>query len=705
MLVANDLIQSSISRQPDLDSAISAVSGKNPVQFESRALLDQRKEVLRRQSAEFPEFALERLLGKNDLLPFNYFLRGQRAGKAVARILVKNADDDLVAYGTGFMISPVLMMTNKHVLPTDGDVHTSQLEFGYEQDVSGSINNSVVFDLDPTTFFYADPLLDFSITAVRPKDVTGQHLLSDYGYLLLNPEKGKVALGEYLSIIQHPDGREKKIAIRENQVVDHDSSPDHIWYKTDTTPGSSGSPVFNDQWQLVALHHMGVPDTDAAGNYIMKDGSTVAPGTPQIDADKLVWKANEGVRVSRIVQILGERKAGDPLVQHILETGVPVEAKTTSAAAEEKPTIIKRNPQPLTAMENNTNTNSLTFTVPLNISISLGSPLQAPAVTTAVQRPFAIDEASLVVDPDYNNRVGFVNDFLGVLVKMPEVKPELAGEVTALKDNGGKVLKYHHFSVVMSKPRKMAWFTGVNIDSVSWARLKDQIPSRKEIGADTWRLDPRLEPGDQIPKEFYKGNDFDIGHQVRREDPIWGQTIDFAIKCNNDTFHLSNACPQHREFNQGLAPANPGDTTSGKTLWQGLENFILDNARQNGLKVNVFTGPVLGKDDKEYQNTGILVPEAFWKVVVIPKASGGLSATAYLVSQASLIDKMMEDFVFGKYRTYQVAVKHIEDLTGLSFGLAQFDPLDHLPLNANEALELQRPAKIRVLNSVHDIVF
>ncbi len=46
-------------------------------------------------------------------------------------------------------------------------------------------------------------------------------------------------------------------------------------------------------------------------------------------------------------------------------------------------------------------------------------------------------------------------------------------------------------------------------------------------------------------------DDFDIGHHVRREDPVWGDTAEFAIKCNDDTFHSTNACPQHKNFNQG----------------------------------------------------------------------------------------------------------------------------------------------------------
>lgn len=700
MFVSQDLIQQSINRQPDLDKLIADVSGKNPAQFETGDMLAQRLTVLSKQEAEPPAFALERLIGKSDLLPFNYLQKGLQAGRAVGRILVKDTGGTLIAYGTGFMISPELMMTNKHVLPTANDAKCSQLEFGFELDGSGNLSTTVTFDLDPDQFFYPDPNFDFSIVAIRPADVSGTQQLSSYGFLVLNPEKGKVALGEYLSIIQHPDGREKQIAIRENQVVDHTGDDDYIWYKTDTAPGSSGSPVFNDQWQLVALHHMGVPETNANGDYVTTDGKIVPKDAPEIDADKLQWKANEGIRVSRIVSILQQARPGDPLIQAVLYTAAQAQAGITLPAAPESKAI--NSPANPITMETN---NNLTFTVPLNITVSLGQNPQATAPQAIALNVLAFDEAKLVIDPDYSNREGFDKQFLGTLVDLPKIKAGRLAEVTPVKTTTDNVLKYHHFSVVLNRPRKMAWFTAVNIDSASWAKLKDQIPSRKDIGADTWNLDPRLDDADQIHKEFYKGNDFDIGHQVRREDPVWGPDLAFAIKCNNDTFHLANACPQHKEFNQGTGPADPGDTTTGKTLWQGLENYILDNAHTYGLKVNVYTGPVLNPSDKVFEQTGIQIPEAFWKVVVLQKSSGGLSATAYLVSQASLIEKMMEDFVFGKYRTYQVAVKHIEELTGLSFNLSAYDPLNHLPLNANEALEVEKSPKIKVINSVHDIIF
>ncbi len=47
---------------------------------------------------------------------------------------------------------------------------------------------------------------------------------------------------------------------------------------TDTAPGSSGSPVFNDQWEVVALHHMGVPKRNEHGDLLTLEGSHLGAG-------------------------------------------------------------------------------------------------------------------------------------------------------------------------------------------------------------------------------------------------------------------------------------------------------------------------------------------------------------------------------------------------------------------------------------------
>jgi endonuclease G len=156
----------------------------------------------------------------------------------------------------------------------------------------------------------------------------------------------------------------------------------------------------------------------------------------------------------------------------------------------------------------------------------------------------------------------------------------------------------------------------------------------------------------------------DRGHLVRRLDPAWGDSFEQAKVANDDTFHFTNCCPQHKNFNQN-------DTT-----WAGLEDYILDNAIAQDLRVSVFTGPVLSDQDPHYRE--VQLPRQFWKVVALVKEGGSLSATAYLLSQESLLDDL-EGFEFGAYKTYQVTVRKVEELTSLDFGrLKDDDPAESL---------------------------
>ena len=112
--------------------------------------------------------------------------------------------------------------------------------------------------------------------------------------------------------------------------------------------------------------------------------------------------------------------------------------------------------------------------------------------------------------------------------------------------------------------------------------------------------------------------------------------------------------------------------------------------------MSVFTGPVLADNDPEYR--GIQLPRQYWKVVAMVKADGKLSVTAYLLSQADLIDELEEAFVFGQYRTFQVRVEKIEKLTGLNFGVLKATQ----PPIVNEALT-NEGARPSALESFADI--
>ena len=159
------------------------------------------------------------------------------------------------------------------------------IEFNFQDGVDGRPLDVTLLPLDPDRFFLADDERDFALVAVRATAAE----LAPFGFNPLIEAEGKAIIGEYVTIVQHPRGEKKQVALRENKIVD---IPDRfLHYAADTEPGSSGSPVFNDQWEVVALHHASVP----------------AP-----DHQELGGFMNEGIRVSRILKFVREQPLDPP---------------------------------------------------------------------------------------------------------------------------------------------------------------------------------------------------------------------------------------------------------------------------------------------------------------------------------------------------------------------------------------------------------
>lgn len=286
----------------------------------------------------------------------------------------------------------------------------------------------------------------------------------------------------------------------------------------------------------------------------------------------------------------------------------------------------------------------------------------------------------------FAGRKGFVKD--GYLKDVSTPWPTLsAGASAGLAvpsdgPNEAGELRYTHFGVKYSGHLRMPLMTAVNIDGGDAVRIKRS--------GDQWFADGRIPLDVQLVAANFKDLEIDRGHMVRREDPNWGED---AERANFDTFHYVNAAAQHSRLNQG------------KQLWQGLENYILDSARTDGFKLCVFTGPVLSDELEEID--GAVVPLEFWKLVAaVNKETGGLHATAYLLSQGDLIRNLLEKrsqsegvegLNLGAYRTFQIAIADLAEATGHDFshyvaadplagnteapanaGLPRFVPLDEL---------------------------
>jgi endonuclease G len=565
---------------------------KGIIDFEELARREARKALVHPNDG----LALERIIGRSDLLEINFLDLGRKAARPVGRLQVRDIAGRVVEFGTGFLVSPNLLITNNHVLPEAENALRSLVDFDYEDDEQFLPRTPVTFQLQPERFFHTSIELDFTIVAVSPSALDGDRELSSFGYLPLIEKAGKVLIGEYVAIVQHPGGSTKKIALRNNKVID--VFDDYIHYTTDTDPGASGSPVYNDTWQVVAVHHAGVKRRDLSGRILSVDGSV---WTPEMGDERIAYVANEGVRVTSILKNLRDLVGLSPERQQLLDELFIVSATSTRDTA-------------------------------------------AP--------PAGPIESAERVDEDYVNALGYNPEFLGVRVDLPTLSAALSADAAPRSDGRGVVLDYTHFSLVMSRSRRMALYTAVNIDG----------KRRKKIARerDRWYYDPRLAREHQAGPDLYARNDLDRGHLVRREDPVWGRA---AGRANEDSFHFTNASPQHKHLNQ--------------RTWRELEDYVLNNADVHDLKVTVFTGPVFRVDDMVYRGSYQL-PAEFWKIVVICREDCTLSATAYLQTQKNLIENL--EFAYGAYRTYQVPVTRIETLTGLDFG-----PLrDHDPAAAGE---------------------
>ncbi|REE73077.1 endonuclease G [Rhodococcus wratislaviensis] len=560
------------------------------------------------ESDALPEQVLEKIINTADFVGVRYLDAGAAAARSIGRVNIRDARGTLQGYGTGFLVSPTLLLTNHHVLPNADTARSSVIEFDYQDGIDGKPRPVQMFPLDPGRFYLADRERDFALVAVGAEPGT----LAQFGFNPLIQAEGKAVIGEFVTIVQHPRGEKKQIALRENRIVD---IPERfLHYSADTEPGSSGSPVFNDQWEVVALHHASVraPQHTEFGGVL-----------------------NEGVRISRILEYVRAQNL-TPQSRDLVDDIVHAErtAPTVSPAVERE--------------------REVTVRVPLEITVRLGS-VDSPAATRRPAEPEAIS-----IDPDYSTRGGYDANFLRTPLPLPRpATPSVASPE----------LKYHHFSVVMHRERALALFTAVNIDGT-----QSQSPRRD---SDRWILDPRLPADQQTGEDVYRDNPLDRGHLVRRLDPAWGPR---AKAANDDTFHFTNCTPQHHSFN------------AGQTLWLGLEDYVLKNADNADLAVSVVTGPVLAPDDPEYR--GVALPRQFWKTVAMVKQDGGLSVTGYLLSQAALLDEFAEGeeaFSYGAYRTFQVPVRRIAQLTGLVLDPhIAADPLERIEASALPR-ELIRP--------------
>jgi hypothetical protein len=182
------------------------------------------------------------------------------------------------AAGTGFLVGPDVVLTNWHVVrdTVNGDgLGALTCRFDYYRLVNGSRNPGISVEVAKNGCVSHRPFSEAETTATPDKPPPTDNEL-DYALLRLaigpdnfgDQPRGWIALperaletpaGTPVLIVQHPDGAPLKLALDTNAVIGSNANQTRIRYATNTEAGSSGSPCFDMEWNLFALHHYGDP--------------------------------------------------------------------------------------------------------------------------------------------------------------------------------------------------------------------------------------------------------------------------------------------------------------------------------------------------------------------------------------------------------------------------------------------------------------
>ena len=647
---------------------------------------------------------------RDNFMPVSFLATGAGVARAVARVRNRAAG----TLGTGFMCSPGLFITNFHVIGSPAEARSAIVEFDF---VDGGQTGPTRYRLNPDACFVFDEVVerDYVIIALGARH-SGQLPAEAFGWCPLSPAGNKHSIGEFANIIQHPDGREKEVVLQDNLIAARSDFALH--YVADTEGGSSGSPVFNNEWQVIALHHWGSAFQEFNPRGFFRPSSV-----------------NEGIRTSQILVDVGNKRSGmgqgeRRLIDEMLRLGAMVSpAEVMGGCHTPLPGEGPGSHSEAYGSADGITRKGSTWTVPIKINVAIPGAC-APGDDHDVKPPQNGGGIDLPDGPEARLPLvgeGYRPDFLDEhIIELPKLKAAQKKLIAPLKEpdkfpaaKPGE-LQFTHFSVVVNKERKIPFFGACNVDgktlfgiSSSDRTLRDYRdrddpifaadPLEDAEGGHSWRPDHRIEKSHQTIETWYRGKnkliprddtddadtyiaeaDFDRGHIVRRTEPIWGDD-DAGKAANRQTFNHSNAAPQTPQFNQNDDRA-PDEIEAGEETrsWYAMEVAILRAALNDDTKMNVFTGPIFEDDDPFYDGGKPAggrrqVPLTFWKIAVWEE-DGDLKSLAMKYSQAfSLLKAEAEaaaaagrealddaDELF-MLRDFLTTVSDIEKRAGLTF--------------------------------------
>lgn len=197
-----------------------------------------------------------------------------------------------------------------------------------------------------------------------------------------------------------------------------------------------------------------------------------------------------------------------------------------------------------------------------------------------------------------------------------------------LKDRSEKILKRSNYTISYNRNwNQPNW--------VAWELNKNETKGRNNRNEE-FTADPDLAEAYQVESYDYSGSGYDRGHMCPAGDNH------FDAKAMNESFYMSNICPQNHELNAGK--------------WNDLEIACRKWANRYQ-QLFIVCGPIIDKRNgkrigKEHE---IIVPEKFFKVILITSTK-----------TARAIGYIFENN--GSDRPYKVhSIDEVEKITGMDF--------------------------------------
>lgn len=600
--------------------------------------------------------------------------------------------------GTGFVVGRNLLMTNRHVARLFAEGVGTRFLLYRPGDAAVDFKREVDTGEDDRTAYFVvrnvimiHPYWDMALLliegldaypalrlSVRPPEELQDRDVVAVGYPARD-DRNDLELQDLIFSKKYNVKRLQPGKLRSRaRVRSFESVVNAMTHDSSTLGGNSGSAVVDvETGEVVGLHF--------AGEYLK---ANYAVPTYELARDRRVAAAK--------VNFAGTQSATNDW-EPAWQSADSAETSGTPGGGGSRPDTAPQLQSPTSVTTATAPSGGTTWTLPLSITVSLGQPTLGPAgggpmlgVAPAVEAP---KMQSPVIYSGLEHRKGYQAGFLelddGEVVPLPELTP-IGKSVTAKLEDGTEELKYHKFSVVVHRGRRMALFTASNVDWREASKVVDgRKPTRRELTGledgqlEQWMMDWRIPESDQLPDIFYTkdGGAFDKGHLVRREDVCWGKTFKDIQKANGDTYHTTNCSPQVAGFNQA---------SKGEDNWGDLEDLVQKQTKSE--KAIVFAGPVFNDDDRLFEGRTdegkimVRIPSKFWKIIVV-KGQNGMEAYGFVIEQDLSNVPLREEFaVPSNWRTYMRSIEEIEQLL---HGLAQLTWLkQHDQFSTNEGVQM-----------------